>query len=81
MRTREPQQHGEGSNSGSTVRVRYDPSDPTHVIVDANTLGRDITLAIVALKLLIGGPVFVVLGARRLRRRARAPTAGTTAAR
>jgi curved DNA-binding protein CbpA len=83
VRTREPQQHGEGSDSGSTVRVRYDPSDPTHVIVDANTVGRDITLAIVALKLLIGGPVFVVLGARRLRRRARepAPAAGTTAAR
>jgi hypothetical protein len=73
VRTREPEQHGEGSGSGSTVRVRYDPAEPTHVIVDANTLGRDITLAIVALKLLIGGPVFVVLGARRLR--SRAPTA------
>jgi curved DNA-binding protein CbpA len=82
VRTREPQQHGEGSDAGSTVGVRYDPSDPTHVIVDANTLGRDITLAIVALKLLIGGPVFVVLGARRLRA-ARAPTpkSATTGAR
>jgi curved DNA-binding protein CbpA len=73
VRTREPQQHGEGSDPGSTVAVRYDPADPTHVIVDANTLGRDITLTIVAVKLLIGGPVFVVLGGRRLR--ARAPTA------
>lgn len=81
VRTREPRQHGEGSDSGSTVRVRYDPSDPTHVVVDANTLGRDITLAIVAVKLLIGGPVFVVLGARRLRRRARAPAPATTAVR
>jgi curved DNA-binding protein CbpA len=72
VRTREPQQHGEGSAAGSTVGVRYDPSNPTYVIVDASTLGRDITFAIVALKLLIGGPVFVVLGARRLR--ARAPT-------
>ncbi len=68
VRTREPEQHGEGSDLGPTVAVRYDPANPTHVIVDANTLGRDITLAIVSLKLLIGGPVFVVLGARRLRR-------------
>jgi hypothetical protein len=30
--------------------------------------GRDITLAIVALKLLIGGPVFATIGALRLRR-------------
>jgi curved DNA-binding protein CbpA len=65
--TREPQQHGEGNGLGPTVRVRYDPANPSHVIVDSSTLGRDITFAIVALKLLIGGPVFVVLGARRLR--------------
>ncbi len=68
VRTREPQQHGEGSDLGPTVEVRYDPANPTHVITDANTLGRDITLAIVSLKLMIGGPVFVVLGARRLRK-------------
>jgi hypothetical protein len=73
VRTREPQQHGEGTNAGPTVTVRYDPANPTHVVVDASTFGRDITLAIVALKLLIGGPVFMVLGARRLR--ARGPTA------
>jgi curved DNA-binding protein CbpA len=69
VRTREPQQHGEGSDLGPTVRVRYDPADPAHVVVDANTVGRDITLAIVSLKLLIGGLVFVVLGTRRLRKR------------
>ena len=67
VRTREPQQHGEGNNLGPTVAVRYDPANPVHVIVDANTFGRDITLAVVALKLLVGGPIFVVLGARRLR--------------
>jgi curved DNA-binding protein CbpA len=72
VRTREPQLHGEGNNAGPTVAVRYDPANPTHVVVDASTFGRDITLAIVALKLLIGGPVFIVLGARRLR--ARVPT-------
>lgn len=64
--TREPEQHGEGSDLGPTVKVRYDPAQPTHVIVDASSTGRDITLAIVSLKFLIGGPVFVVLGARRL---------------
>jgi curved DNA-binding protein CbpA len=69
VRTREPAQHGEGSGAGPTVKVRYDPAEPTHVIVDASSAGRDITLAIVSLKLVIGGPVFVVLGARRLRRR------------
>jgi hypothetical protein len=67
IRTREPKVHGEGAGLGSNVAIRYDPADPQHVVLDASTFGRDITLAIVALKLLIGGPVFVVLGARRLR--------------
>jgi len=68
VRTREPEQHGEGTGVGPTVGIRYDPANPTHVIVDASSAGRDITLAIVSLKLLIGGPVFVVLGMLRLRR-------------
>jgi hypothetical protein len=75
VRTREPVQHGEGSDLGPTVVIRYDPADPAHVIVNDNSVGRDITLAIVALKLMIGGPVFVVLGARRLRASRGAPTA------
>lgn len=65
--TREPELHGEGNGLGPTVRVRYDPANPTDVIPDGNTIGRDITLGIVALKLIIGGVVFAVLGARRLR--------------
>jgi hypothetical protein len=68
VRTREPEQHGEGSGVGPTVGIRYDPANPTHVIVDASSAGRDITFAIVSLKLLIGGPVFMVLGVLRLRR-------------
>jgi hypothetical protein len=64
----EPHQHGEGTTPGLTVDVRYDPANPRHVVLDASTFGRDITLAIVALKLLVGGPVFAVLGARRLRK-------------
>jgi hypothetical protein len=70
VRTREPTLHGEGNGLGPSVKVRYDPTDPQHVIVDESTIGRDITLGIVALKLLIGGLVFAVLGARRLRTRA-----------
>ena len=64
--TREPEQHGEGSGTGPEVNVRYDPANPQHVIVDAGTFGRDITLAVVALKFLIGGLVFLVLGLRHL---------------
>jgi hypothetical protein len=66
--THEPQQHGDPTGIGSTVGVRYDPADPQHVIVDSSTFGRDITLAIVAIKLIIGGLVFAILGARRLRK-------------
>jgi curved DNA-binding protein CbpA len=66
--TQEPTQHGEGTGQGPTVKVRYDPANPNHVIVDSDTLGRDITFAIIALKLLIGGAVFAILGARHLRR-------------
>jgi DnaJ domain len=76
VRTREPEQHGEGSGVGPTVGIRYDPANPTHVIVDANSVGRDITLAIVSLKLLIGGPVFFVLGILRLHRLGRRRNAG-----
>ncbi len=75
VRTREPEQHGEGSGLGPTVRVRYDPANPTHTIVDASTIGRDITFAIVSLKLLVGGVVFVVIGALSLRKRERVSTA------
>ncbi|MGO9876880.1 MAG: DnaJ domain-containing protein [Acidimicrobiia bacterium] len=64
---REPQQHGDPSALGPTVKIRYDPADPERVIADDNNMGRDITFTIVALKLLIGGPVFMVFGARRLR--------------
>ncbi len=64
----EPSQHGDPAAPGSLVKIRYDPAHPEHVVLDASTFGRDITLAIVAVKLLVGGPVFVVVGRRRLRR-------------
>jgi curved DNA-binding protein CbpA len=69
VETREPRRRGEASGRGSTVDVRYDPDDPRTVVVDAGSFGRDITLAIVALKFLVGGPVFAFVGARHLRRR------------
>jgi hypothetical protein len=64
----EPRNHGDPVERGRAVDVRYDPDEPEHVILDASTFGRDITLAIVALKLLVGGAVFAALGIRRLRR-------------
>ncbi len=68
IRTDEPQQHGDPSGLGPTVTIRYDPANPEHVITGASTAARDITFSIVALKFLIGGPVFMVFGYRRLRR-------------
>jgi hypothetical protein len=68
IRTEEPQQHGDPSGLGPTVTVRYDPANPEHVITGASTAARDITFSIVALKFLIGGPVFMAFGYRRLRR-------------
>ena len=68
IRVPEPQRHGDPNGNGLTMQIRYDPANPEHVIVGESTAARDITFAIVALKLLICGPVFVVLGAIRLRR-------------
>jgi DnaJ domain len=67
VRVPEPQQHGDPSALGPTVQIRYQPSDPQHVITDDSNMGRDITFLIVTLKLLVGGPVFTVMGWRRLR--------------
>jgi len=78
----EPHQHGDPAALGPTVDIRYDPADPEHVITGASTAARDITFSIVALKLLIGGPVFMAFGYRRLRaaahRRARPSTVTTS---
>jgi hypothetical protein len=53
---------------GAQVRIHYDRDDPTTIVTaDAHT-GRDVTLWIVAVKLVIGGAVLLVLALRRLRR-------------
>jgi hypothetical protein len=77
IRVPEPSRHGDPNGNGTTMQIRYDPANPEHVIVGETSTARDITFAIVALKLLIGGPVFVGFGAVRLRR----ANAGATAAR
>jgi hypothetical protein len=68
IRVPEPSRHGEGNGNGLTMQIRYDPANPEHVVVGESTTARDITFGIVALKLLVCGPVFVALGALRLRR-------------
>jgi curved DNA-binding protein CbpA len=72
IRVPEPRRHGDPVGNGPTMQIRYDPDNPEHVIVGESTAARDITFAIVALKLLVCGPVIVAFGARRLRRATRA---------
>lgn len=57
---------------GQHIAVLYRPDRPDDVIIDESTTARDITLWIVALKMLVGGVVFSVVGIRKLR----AATAG-----
>jgi DnaJ domain len=63
----EPQQHGDPNGTGTTVNIRYDPANPRHVIVDSGTMGRDITFAIVSLKLFVGGLFLAGMSLKRLR--------------
>jgi hypothetical protein len=63
----EPQQHGDPNGAGTTVNIRYDPANPAHVIVDSGTMGRDITFAIVSLKLIVGGLFLAGLSWKRFR--------------
>jgi hypothetical protein len=70
IRAAEGQKSGEAQPAvGARVPIHYDKTDPTTVVTDESHTGRDLTLWIVAVKLLIGGAVLAVFGARRLRRR------------
>ncbi len=53
---------------GTKVRIHYDPDDPTTIVTDVGHTGRDVTLWIVAVKLVLGGGVLLWFGGRRLRR-------------
>jgi hypothetical protein len=57
----EPEQQNPGVRR-TTVDVLYDPAQPTDVIADENYLARNITLWIVAVKLLVGGPILAAYG-------------------
>jgi curved DNA-binding protein CbpA len=71
VRAPEPLRTGTGQKPvGSQVQIRYDPDHPSEVITNDDKLARDITLWIVAVKLLVVGAFFVWWGARRLRRAA-----------
>jgi len=53
---------------GSRVPIHYDRSDPESVVTDDDHAGRNITLWVVAVKLVVGGAVLSWFGVRRLRR-------------
>jgi len=65
----EPLRTGTGDAPvGARVRIRYDPDHPTQVITTDDKLARDITLWVVAAKLVLVGAFFVGFGVHRLRR-------------
>ena len=53
---------------GVRVAIHYDRNDPTSITTDTSHTARDVTLWIVAVKLVVGGIVLLVVGTRRLRR-------------
>ena len=53
---------------GTKVRIFYDPDDPTTIVTDESHTGRNVTLWIVGVKLVLGGAVLVGFGVRRLSR-------------
>lgn len=68
VETAEPVKTGEEQPAvGAFVSVHYDRNDPTNVVTDVSHTGRDVTLWIVAIKLIIGGAVLSVWGTRHLR--------------
>lgn len=69
VRASEPVRTGTGqARVGEQVHIRYDPARPTQVITTEDKFARDITLWIVAVKLLVVGAFFIGWGVHRLRR-------------
>jgi Protein of unknown function (DUF3592) len=74
IRAPEPVRTGTGDAPvGARVDIRYDPDRPNQVITTEDKLARDITLWIVAVKLLVVGAFFVGWGIHRLRRISQMP--------
>jgi hypothetical protein len=66
VRAPEPLRTGTGdARVGERVEIRYDPDRPTQVITTDDKLARDITLWVVAVKLLVVGAFFVGWGLHR----------------
>jgi DnaJ domain/Protein of unknown function (DUF3592) len=53
---------------GARVPIHYDRGDPTNIVTNDPHTGRNITLWIVAVKLVVGGAVLLGFGVRALRR-------------
>jgi hypothetical protein len=51
-------------HDGGAVPVLFDPEDPTDVRLRESTLARDLTFWIIAIKLLVAGPVLIAFGRR-----------------
>lgn len=69
VRTQEAQKTGDvAPDLGARVPIHYDRSDPSTVVTDQSHTGRDVTLWIVAVKLVVGGGLLIWFGRRRLRR-------------
>jgi hypothetical protein len=69
VRARESVKTGEEQpRLGTEVRIHYDADDPTTIVTDISHTGRNVTLWIVAVKLVLGGAVLVWFGLRRLSR-------------
>jgi curved DNA-binding protein CbpA len=74
VRAPEPLRTGTGdARVGERVPIRYDPERPSQVITTEDKFARDITLWIVAVKLLVVGAFFVGWGLHRLRRISQMP--------
>jgi hypothetical protein len=65
---REGVRSGRGEDRvGAQVDIRYDADDPSDIVRVGSNTARDITLWIVAIKLLAGGAILAAIGVRRLR--------------
>jgi len=62
---------------GTKVRIHYDADDPATIVTDESHTGRDVTLWIVAVKLVVGGALLLWFGTRRLRRVSGSSSAGS----
>lgn len=68
VQAREPRKTGTGDAPvGAEVPIRYDPDHPSDIITSESKVARDVTLWIVAVKLVVGGAILLGFGLHRLR--------------